>query len=210
MPPTDLVGATIFSTSTRSRRGIKRLAIFIEARGAECSIDAIGGCFQRRRFSHLVRAELPRLIYSGQRPRPELAVFEQSTFAAVAPVGHPFQQALARPLEVKGASSPACVSQHPSTYKGASAPRAAPRCTTQRPARFASSVFAMSSGFSRAARRRRSWRRAHSRDAASRFDRAGMLARARASGSELAPPAARPCLRVLRYPSTFVADTRKP
>ena len=51
IPPTLLVGATIFSTSTRSRRGIKRLAIFIEARGAECSIDAIGGCFQRRRFT---------------------------------------------------------------------------------------------------------------------------------------------------------------
>ena len=209
MPPTDLVGATIFSTSTRSRRGIKRLAIFIEARGAECSIDAIGGCFQRRRFISFSRGAAT-VISSCQRPRPDLVVFEQSTLAEIAPVGHPFQQALARPLEVKGASSPACVSQHPSTYKGASAPRAAPRCTTQRPARFASSVFAMRSGFSRAARRRRSWRRAHSRNAASRFDRAGMLARARASGSELAPPAARPCLRVLRYPSTFVADTRKP
>jgi hypothetical protein len=151
MPPTDLVGATIFSTSTRSRRGIKRLAIFIEARGAECSTDAIGGSFERRRLL-LCRETTQFNRATDEASAPDLVVFAQGTFAAFAPNGHPFQQALARPLEVKGASSPACVSQHPSTYKGASAPRAAPRCTTQRPTRFDSSVFAMSSGFSRAAR----------------------------------------------------------
>ena len=41
MPPTDLVGATIFSTSTRSRRGMRRLAILFSVTCARRIVQAL-------------------------------------------------------------------------------------------------------------------------------------------------------------------------
>ena len=118
IPPTLLVGATIFSTSTRSSRGIRRLAI--SGLFAPCEVMTPRARRLGRGDSSCKEKSKPNRHASRQEAKSVVRVFQRS-FSVFRPLQkctstqdpsrqRPSTRSTASPRRVKAASSAACVS----------------------------------------------------------------------------------------------------